>query len=214
VTITAALSGVRATATLTVTPDGVATLNLSPLSVVGGAPAGATNTVTLLAPAPSPGATVTLTSSNPAVASLPASVKLAAGATTSAGFRITTTAVNANTPVTITASYNGIAVPATLSVVPLEPSSITLGQSSVVGGKTIQATVTLNAAAPAGGLIVSLSSSKPAAAAVPASVIVAAGTKTSPKFSITTSAVSSQIVVTITASYQGNGATATLTVNP
>jgi hypothetical protein len=74
--------------------------------------------------------------------------------------------------------------------------------------------VTLNAAAPTGGLIVSLSSSKPAAAAVPATVTVAAGAKNSPQFTITTNPVASQIAVTITASYQGNGATAALTVKP
>ncbi len=213
VTITAKYSGVSVTATIAVSPDGVAALNLSSTSVVGGAPAPASNTVTLLAPAPAGGATVQLTSGNPAVASLPASAQVAAGATVSPAFRITTTAVSVSTPVTITASYNGIAVPVTLTVSPLAPSAVTLGQSSVVGGKNVQAGVTLNAAAPTGGVTVALSSSNPEVATVPATVTVAAGAKTSPKFTITTAAPAAQTVVTIAADYQGS-ADATLTVKP
>jgi len=214
VTITAKFSGLSATATLIVNPDGVASLNLSPTSVVGGAASGATNTVTLLAPAPPAGAPVKLSSSNPAVASLLASVKVAASATTSPAFKITTTEVSVSTPVTITATYNGIAVQVTLTVIPLAPASVNLGQTSVVGGKTVSANIALNAAAPNGGITVSLSSSNPAVAAVPATVTVAAGARTSAKFSIATSSVASQNIVTITASYQGNSAEAMLTVKP
>jgi hypothetical protein len=214
VAITATYSEGSATATLTVTPDGVASLNLSPTSLVGGTAASATNTATLLTPAPPAGATVKLSSGDPAVASVPASVKVAAGAATSSAFKITTTSVSVTTPVTITASYNGVAVPVTLTVNPLVPSSVTLGQASVVSGKTVQASVTLNAAAPSGGVTLTLSSSKPAIATIPATVTVAAGARTSPKFSIATTAVASQTTVTITAAYQGNTAAASLTVKP
>jgi hypothetical protein len=211
VTITATYSGVNTTAILTVNPNGVASVNLSSTAVVGGAPI-ASNTVSLLAPAPAAGATVKLTSSDPAVASVPASVRLAAGATTSPSFKITTTAVSGSSPVTIRATYNGSTVSTTLTVNPLAPATVTLGQSSVVGGKTVTLSVTLNAAAPTGGLTISLSSSDSAVAAVPATVTVAAGAKTSPKVNITTSAVHSQTTVSITAAYQGNTAAATLTV--
>jgi len=95
----------------------------------------------------------------------------------------------------------------------LAPFSVTLAQASVVGGKAISANVTLNAAVPTGGVAVSLSSSNPSVAAVSATVTMAAGTRSS-KSSIATSAVVSQILVTITAAYQGNGAGATLTVKP
>jgi len=210
VTITAKFGGASATATLTVNPDGVASLNLSATSVVGGAGTADSATVTLLAPAPPAGAAVKLSSGNPAVVSLPASVRVAAGATTSPAFKITTTAVSVITPVTITSGYNGIEAPVTLTVNPLAPSSVTLGQSSVIGGKTVSATVSLNAAAPSSGVTVSLASSNPAVAAVPAAVTVAAGARTA-KFSVSTSAVAKQTTVTITASYQGNSA-ATLTV--
>jgi methionine-rich copper-binding protein CopC len=169
----------------------------------------------LLAPAPPAGATVKLTSSNPAVASLPATVKLAPGATASSAFKITTSPVTVSTPVSLTAAYNGIAVQATLTVNPLEPASLTLGQSAVTGGKTVSGnSVELNGAAPAGGVTVSLASSNPAVAAVPATVTVTAGSRLSPKFSIATMAVAKQTAVTITATYQGNTASATLTVKP
>ncbi len=49
---------------------------------------------------------------------------------------------------------------------------------------------------------------------MPASVTVAAGATASPAFTITTSAVSAQTIVTISASYNGVTRTANLTVNP
>lgn len=200
---------------MTASPNGVASVNLTSTSVVGGVAPVTLNTVTLLAPAPAAGATVKLSSGNPAVASLPATLKVAAGGITSATFKITTMPVSIQTPVTITATYNGVSVPVTLTVNPLAPASLTLSQSTVIGGKTIAGNyVTLNAAAPPSGVTVTLSSSKSAVAAVPATITIAAGARTSPKFSIVTSAVAKQTAITITAGYQGNTATATLTVKP
>ena len=63
--------------------------------------------MTLGAAAPAGGAVVTLTSSNINAATVPASVTVAANATT-ATFAITTKAVTAVTAVTITATYNGV----------------------------------------------------------------------------------------------------------
>jgi len=213
-TITASYLGKNVTANLMVTPDGVASVNLSASSVVGGAGALTQNTVTLLSSAPSANATVTLTSSNPSVASAPSSVTVTAGATVSAAFQIATTPVSATTPVTITATYNGIAATATLMVDPPAPSTVTLTQTGVIGGKTVGGSVTLNAPAPVGGLTVSLSSSNPSVATPPVSVQVAAGATTSPNFKIATNPVSSQTVVTISATYLGNSAFANLTVAP
>ncbi|HLY18919.1 MAG TPA: FG-GAP-like repeat-containing protein [Bryobacteraceae bacterium] len=215
VTITASFSGVSVTATLTVAPDGVAAVNLASSSIVGGQAAGGSNTVTLLSPAPPSGAAVKLTSSNPAVAAVPNSVKVNAGAASSAAFAITTAAVTVSTPVTITAAYNGLAASAAVMVNPLAPSSVNLTQAGIQGGKSLGGnTVSLNAPAFAGGAVISLSSSRPAIAAVPAAVTVPAGSLASPKFSITTSAVTQPTRVTISATYQGNTVTATLTVKP
>ena len=101
------------TFTPVVTPA-LSAVAVTPTSLVGGA--GATGTVTLSAPAPSGGAPVTLTSGNTA-ASVPGSVTVAAGAT-SASFAVTTSAVAAPVTVTLTAAWDGISRAATLTVNP------------------------------------------------------------------------------------------------
>ena len=90
-------------------------ISLSPASVVGGNPS--QGTATLTSAAPSGGAVVMLSSSNTAAATVPASVAIAAGST-SATFALTTAAVSASTPVTITGSYGGATRMATLTVTP------------------------------------------------------------------------------------------------
>src|SRR5262249_17830760 len=77
-------------------------------------------------------------------------------------------------------------------------SAVSLAPSSVVGGNSSQGTVTLTSGAPAGGAVVSLSSSN-AVATVPASVTVAAGA-TSATFTIATSTVTASTAPTISAS--------------
>jgi hypothetical protein len=96
-------------------PAALSALSVSPASVVGGT--AAQGTVMLTAAAPVGGFPVTLSSSNPATASVPANVTVAQGAT-SAGFTVTTSAVTASTPVTITASAGSLTRTATLTVAP------------------------------------------------------------------------------------------------
>jgi hypothetical protein len=91
-------------------------------------------------------------------------------------------------------------------------SAVSANPASVTGGTSSQGTITLTAAAPAGGFAVSLSSSS-TAATVPASVTVAQGA-TSATFAIATSAVTTSTPVTLTASSGGVTRTATLTVTP
>ncbi len=88
---------------------------LNPSSVNGGSPS--TGMVTLSGPAPSGGATVSLSSGNTAAATVPASVPVAAGAT-SATFTVSTSAVTTSTPVTLSASYAGAIKMASLTVNP------------------------------------------------------------------------------------------------
>jgi hypothetical protein len=103
------------------TPQGTATapalsaVSVAPSTVVGGS--GSTGTVTLTAAAPSGGALVSLSSSNTAVATVPASITIAAGAT-SATFAATTSSVAANTPVTISATYGAVTRTTGLTVTP------------------------------------------------------------------------------------------------
>jgi kumamolisin len=95
----------------------------------------------------------------------------------------------------------------------LTVSSLTLDPTSLVGGSSSTATVTLSGEAPAGGASVPLKSSDPTVAQVPANVTVNGGA-TSATLTVTTSSVSTSTDVTITASYNSSSQEATLTVNP
>lgn len=115
IVITASRLDVTKTATLTVQPPSLLSLVLSPTSVTGGT--SATGTVTLSDPAPAGGAVVALSSANPAVVAVPASIMVAPGATT-ATFKVTTYTVGSSTAVTLTATYNGTPRTAVLTVTP------------------------------------------------------------------------------------------------
>ena len=91
---------------------------------------------------------------------------------------------------------------------------MTASPGTIIGGlSTASNTVHLNSPVPTGGVVVSLSSSNPGVVPPP-SITVPAGASVSPAFTITTSNVIAQNVVTITASYNGVNKTDTLTVNP
>jgi hypothetical protein len=119
----------------------LSSLGVNPGLVQGGQPA--TGTVSLTAPAPAGGATVTLSSSNTAVATVPASVTVAAGAT-SAGFTIATSSVTASVSVTVTASSGGVTRSAALTVNPAA-GACAAGRSRVTLSVTgLAGTVTSN----------------------------------------------------------------------
>jgi hypothetical protein len=188
----------------------LSSLVLNPSSITGGQ--NATGTVTLTATAPSGSVAVTLSSANSA-ASVPSSVVIPA-TSSSANFTITTTAVTATTVGNITATYSGASKSATLTVNPPAPaaiSSLTLSPSTIVGGSTATGTVTLTKAAPAGGIVVNLTSSNSTRAKVPATVLIPAGAL-SQVFNITTTATKQKTNVRITASYAGVNNSATLTI--
>jgi hypothetical protein len=104
----------------------------------------------------------------------------------------------------------------TLPVTPvaLLPSatSVTLNPSSVTGAQSSTGTVTLSGPAAAAGAQVALSSNN-AAASVPSSVTVPAGSNTA-TFTISTGPVSASTQATIFASYDGVTPSASLTVTP
>jgi LmbE family N-acetylglucosaminyl deacetylase len=208
VTISGSYSGVTQAAALTVLPAVVSSLSVSPASLTGGNPA--TGTVTLSGPAPAGGAQVALSSNNGA-ASVPASVTVAAGASTGT-FTVTTIPVATSTPIALSASYGGATQSATLTVVPPSLAALGLSASSVTGGSPATGMVALDGPAPAGGVQVALSSSN-AAASVPGSVTVPAG-QTSVNFNVTTSAVATSTPATISASYGGRTQSVSLTVLP
>ncbi len=213
VTITASDSVHQRAATLTLRPAVLTAVELSPKYAVGGKSTTG-NTVTLNGEAPSAGAVVTLLSSDPAVASVPDSVTVPAGATVSPVFTITTTAVAAQTSATISATYNGVTKSGTLTVLSPRVALLKLSSASVTGGSsTTGNVVALDGPAPAGGAIVTLTSGDPSVATPPTPVTVAAGA-TYATFKITTKAVTTSTVVPITASFGGTSKTANLTVTP
>jgi uncharacterized repeat protein (TIGR03803 family) len=117
--ITATLGSSSQNASLTITPASgnvtLSSLTLNPTSVSGGN--NSTGTVTLTGAAPSGGASVSLSSSNTSVATVPSSVTVQA-AQTSATFTVRTQRVFSNTNATISATYNGTTKNATLTVTP------------------------------------------------------------------------------------------------
>jgi hypothetical protein len=202
--------------TLIVNPPYLTSLSLDSSSVVGGL-TNATGTVTLDAPGEGSTAqrTVTLSSSNPAAATVPATVTVATGATT-ATFTVTSRPVASTTTTTVTATLGAQTKTVVVTVTPApQVSGLTLTPASVVGGSA-NATATVTLSGPAAGTTaqrtVTLTSSNAAAATVPASVTVAAGA-TSATFTVTSLAVTAVATPVITATL-GASATATLTVNP
>jgi uncharacterized protein (TIGR03437 family) len=215
ITATSANS-IAAGLTLTAPSAGLGTissLGIAPSAVVGGQ-ANATGTVSLGAPAGAGGVMVNL-SSDSGAASVPSSIVIPQGQT-SGNFTVTTSAVGATTTATITASSaNTVNAGLTINAPTAglgTISSLGLAPGTVVGGQTNPTgTVTLGAAAPAGGILVNLSSNS-GAATVPASILIPQG-QTSGNFTVTTSAVGSTTVATITAS-STNTVNSGLTLNP
>ena len=177
--------------------------SLNPTSTTAGG--SVRGTVGLVTPAPPGGATISLSSDNPA-AQVPASVNIAAGnsATT---FTVGTSAVSSFTSATITGSSGASTKQAFLDIFP-DPnagpqlSSVTPSVTSATGGSNVTATVTLTGAAPSGGASITMATSSTLAQAPPI-VTVPAG-QTSAAFTITTSAVTQNTLITVTGTF-GNG---------
>ncbi|MFN7992484.1 MAG: VCBS repeat-containing protein [Bryobacteraceae bacterium] len=192
-------------------PPLLAQLSLGATSVVGGGILAAT--VSLGGPAPAGGATVSISSSD-AAAFFPggATVTIPAGSG-SATFTVTTTAVAAMTPVTISAAWKGSTIGTNLAVVPpFTLTSISFVPASMIGMFPFNAASGfVQFSGPVSdGVVINLTSSNPAAVSVPATVQV------NPKFDnagfqMNVLHVSADTPVTITASFQGVSKSATFT---
>ncbi len=156
---------------------------------------------------------VTLTSSNPQVATVTPSVTF--NNTYWYGMvPISTKAVTSPIPVTITLKLGAETKTAQLQVIPgFMVNGVSIAPSSVKGGTHATGTVTLNKAATAGGVQISLTSSRPGTAILQAGVTVPQG-QTSATFSIATTPVTASTNTVITASFAGLQKTANLTVIP
>jgi MYXO-CTERM domain-containing protein len=114
-TITASFGEGPRSATLSLVPVSVASLSVAPANVLGGT--ASQGTVTLPGPAGAAGVSVQLTSSNPASATVPATVTVPAGAST-ATFPVSTSPVTTATAVILSATW-GTTATAVLTVSPL-----------------------------------------------------------------------------------------------
>ena len=216
VTISATGGGVTLSHLLTLYPTlpALTSLSVSPTSVAAGG--SATGTVRLAAAAPPNGVAINLASNLPNSASVPLSVTVPGGAA-SATFPVSTFPAGGNTTVQLSAAMDNqfqfAAIGVTIGPPPAAAlSAVSVSPSSVTGGSSSTGTVTLSAAAPSGGAVVSLSDNS-AAASVPASVTVPAGAS-SASFTVTTSSVSAAATATISAVYNSVTLSAALTVNP
>ncbi len=190
----------------------ISSLSVNPSMVRDGAPA--EGTVNLAFPELVP-VTARLFSSDPDVASVPATTVIPAGST-SASFTISTNAAAPATIVQIRAAVSNVLRSQNLSVnaaAPAGPSlaAVSVTPTAVTGGSPATGRVTFSA--PPDGAVVQLASSDPAVAQVPAETGVSKGSTTS-DFPITTSPVTADTAVTLTARWFGVTRTTTLTVRP
>jgi outer membrane protein assembly factor BamB len=185
----------------------VVSILLKPSSVQGGVTS--TGTVTLNAAAPAGGFTVNLSSNNTA-ATVANSIIVPAGQTT-ANFTAVTSPVSSQILAGITA-LPGVNQTATLTINTAAPLSMSVNPSSVTGGATSAASVTLNGPAGPNGLTVSLASSS-AVASVPTSFVIPAG-KTNGSFEISTTGVNLLTAATITATAGDQSVNGALTIVP
>ena len=160
--------------------------------------------VQLSAVAPTGGATVALSSSNPGLASVPPTITLPGGFAM-ASFEIPIGQVTVATPVTLSATLNGVAASGPFTLMPPTLNNDPLQSAPVIatGGATMTGFVDLEGFgfAPAGGFIVNLSTNSPLAL-VPSAVTIPAGARGT-SFQIQTSPVTTATTVTITASRNG-----------
>lgn len=189
---------------LTARPATVTDLQVNPSLIFVGTTA--TGIVAVSDAAPPGGTVVTLTNSQPAVATAPTTVTVPAGSQIGA-FSITGDAPGQTT---ITATLGGVSLADSLTVVarPIALTSLGLNPTVILVQGTATGTITLSAAAPAGGAVVALSNSNPNVAGVPPDVGIPAGS-TSGTFTATGITIGQ---TTITATFAQVSLTATLTV--
>jgi Beta-propeller repeat len=179
-------------------------------------------TVTLNAPAYSPGQPVTITSSDPAVQpENPVTVPTNA---TSVGFSIYTFPIATQRTVTVTATLNSSSVPVQLTVLPTGTAitSLVVVPFTAAGGTSLTGMVTVSPPAPAGGAVITLSAAftnpatppgTPLPVTLPTSVTVPAGA-TQAQFAVMSSAVTVTTDVTLTATLNSTGVNFTVEIVP
>jgi hypothetical protein len=195
--VTTVLDGVTKTTSLTVLSHKVASVDVTPATVIGGN--SSVGTVTITSKAAPGGYVVALSSSNPAI-SVPTEVTVPEGQTT-ATFPVDYSVVADDSNGVITATLNGSSKTSNVTVKAANVTSFGLSKTSTAGGNDVTGTITLDGKAPAGGLVVAVSSSS-TRVVVPATVTIPEG-QTSATFTATTVPTATATAVTVTASARG-----------
>ncbi len=207
-TVTAALGGSSKTATISlVAPVLLSSLVCSPASL---GPSGvSTCTAKLTQSAPAGGSSVTL-ASNTAWLTIPASVTVAAGATTATFSATAAAGITISQTATVTGTLGSSSQTATIALVaPGSLSGVACNPTSLGPSGASTCTVTLSSVAPTGGSSVTLASNT-AWLTVPASVTVAAGA-TIASFTATAAAgITISQTATVTATLGSSSKTATI----
>jgi hypothetical protein len=223
--ITATVGATTKSGTITVQAPSLDIFTASPSTLIGGQSGRGRAFVN--GDAPTGGLTVSLSSSNTARATVPATVTVPAGGRETS-FLISSSPLESQSSVTLTASAGGISRTTSLSIVPEGPTGLTLNPGQLVGGQS--STGQVSAVSSDDSFVVSLTSEDPAVATVPSSVSFGPG-ETLKSFTITTTPVIERKLITISARTSSRGTTtfsisdpkdttfsvtrtATLTVNP
>lgn len=197
-------------ATLTVNQTPVSSLTLNPSSL----PAGnsTTATVTIGGTASGTGQPVAISYTGTGVAG-PSTVTIPSGSN-STTFTVTTTAALTGQAATVTATLGASTKTANLTITPSTVTAFTVTNPSITGGANSVGSITINAPAPTGGLVINLTNNKPTLIpGFPASntITVPAGA-TSVNFSWASAPTLSTQVATYTAKIANVGPSATQTV--
>lgn len=207
VTLTATLSSGSVSVQFTVMPPSLNSVLIAPGSISGGAQP--EMIVLLNGVAPAGGAAVNFASDS--AAAMPPAVATVAAGNGSVSVPLPTNAVSANTIATITATWNGASVNSKFTITPpLQPAALLLNPSFTTGSAGSFATVNV-ASVPTSDATFTVTSSNPALASVPNSVVIPAG-GTATGFSIFTAPVTVQTVVTISVTGGGITRSANLTL--
>jgi len=206
------VGGTGVTTTIFLTPPHLTAFSLSSTSIIGGSGT-ITGTVTVAEPAGVGGASVALTSSNTAAATVPNAATIPQGSTTGT-FTIHTLGVASTSSVTITAVAGGVTMTSPLTVTPATYVGVTVNPASTLGGQTVTGTVTLTGGAPPGGVPVTLSLSNTIVATLSAPSVTIPANGTQATFTIATNYVSANTATVVKATALGVLKEVTLVVKP
>ena len=205
--ITSTLGSVSIPVTLTILPPTLTGLTIYQSEVPGGS---STLGSVWVDAGSLPGGMVILLSSDSPDGTVPSSVTIPQGQLYTT-FEINTMPVAKNKVVTLSAKYGTVTKTATLTIDRPKLNTLALNPTSVQGGQSSTGTITISTPAPAGGLVISLSSNIPAAT-VPAKITIPAG-MTSTTFTVSTTPVPSTTGATIRATIGGTSISTVLSIS-